>query len=132
LEDLDRSITRARAAVALTAGGERVVSAARLTAELLLADVRDHEFARHLVSEQIGPLIEHDATHGTELVRTLRAYLSHSSSKVATSAVLRIRRQTLYGRLSRIEELIGDMGAPQRHTALVLALALANLTGRDG
>jgi PucR family transcriptional regulator, purine catabolism regulatory protein len=33
----------------------------------------------------------------------------------------------LYGRLQRIEGLIGDIAAPQRHTALVLALALHEL-----
>lgn len=131
LEDVDRSIARARAALALATGGDRVVSAAVLTAELLLAGVRDHEFARHLVREQIGPLIAHDSAHGTELVATLRVYLAYSSSKVATSAVLRIRRQTLYGRLKRIEELVGDIAAPHRHTALVLAVALAEPGGRD-
>jgi purine catabolism regulator len=132
LEDVDRSIARARAALALTAGGERVVSAAALTAELLLADVRDGEFARQLVREELGPLAVHDASHGTELVRTLRVYLAHSSSKVHTSEALRVRRQTLYGRLQRIGELIGDITAPRRHTALVLALALADPTAGEG
>jgi purine catabolism regulator len=131
LEDVDRSIARARAALALTAGGEKVVSAAGLTAELLLAGVCDGEFARQLVREQLSPLIDHDSAHGTELVRTLRVYLAHSSSKVQTSAVLRVRRQTLYGRLQRIQELVGDIAAPQRHTALVLALAIAELTTGD-
>jgi PucR family transcriptional regulator, purine catabolism regulatory protein len=63
-------------------------------------------------------------------VRTLRVYLAHSSSKVRTAEALRLRRQTLYGRLQRIEELIGDIAAPHRHTALVLALALDDLAGR--
>ncbi|MGY1592332.1 helix-turn-helix domain-containing protein [Geodermatophilus sp. SYSU D00708] len=60
-------------------------------------------------------------------MHTLRTYLAHSSSKVRTADALRLRRQTLYLRLQRIEELIGDVHAPQRHAALVLALALTDL-----
>jgi purine catabolism regulator len=129
LEDVDRSITQARAALALTVGGERVVSAADMTASLLLADLRDASLARQLVREQIGGLTDHDAAHGSDLVRTLRVYLAHSSSKVRTSAALRLRRQTLYGRLQRIEDLIGDISSPHRHSALVLALAIEDLAG---
>ncbi len=127
LEDVDGSITRARAALALTVDDERVVSAADMTASLLLADLRDTSLARQLVREEIGGLTDHDAAHGSDLVRTLRVYLAHSSSKVRTSEALRLRRQTLYGRLLRIEELIGDISPPHRHTALVLALAIDDL-----
>lgn len=129
LEEVDGSILRARAAQALPAGGDRVVLAAGMTARLLLAGVSDELLGRQLVREEIGPLADYDATHGGQLVRTLRVYLAHSSSKVRTAAALRLRRQTLYGRLQRIEELIGDIAAPHRHTALVLALALDELAG---
>jgi purine catabolism regulator len=127
LEDVDQSIMRARTALELTAGGDRVVSAADMTAPLLLAGVRDEPLAAHLVREEIGPLADHDAAHGTDLVRTLRVYLAHSSSKVRTAAALRLRRQTLYARLQRIEELIGDISSAHRHISLVLALALEEL-----
>jgi purine catabolism regulator len=66
--------------------------------------------------------------HGTDLVGTLRTYLAAHSSKVRTAQALRLRRQTLYARLARIETLVGDVHAPSRHTALVLALALHDLT----
>jgi purine catabolism regulator len=127
LEDVDRSIVRARTALALTAGGDQVVSAADMTAPLLLAGVRDEPLATQLVREEIGRLDDHDAAHGTDLVRTLRVYLAHSSSKVRTAEALRLRRQTLYGRLQRIEDLIGDISSSHRHTPLVLALALEEL-----
>jgi purine catabolism regulator len=128
LEDVDRSIARARAALALTSGGERIVAAGAMTAQLLLASAREEELATQLVREELGRLAEHDAAHGSALVTTLRAYLAHSSSKVRTAQALQIRRQTLYHRLHRIEELIGDVSAPERHTALVLALALDELS----
>jgi PucR family transcriptional regulator, purine catabolism regulatory protein len=130
LEDVDRSIARARAAAGLAGGDGRIVASAAMTAQLLLTGVRDEALAAQLVREEIGPLLEHDATTGSELVRTLRVYLASGSSKVATAAALRVRRQSLYGRLQRIEELIGDVSAPHRHTALVLALALEELAAR--
>lgn len=129
LEDVDRSLARARAAQALPAGADRVVSAAGMTARLLLAGVRDGPLARQLVREEIGALADYDAAHGSQLVGTLRSYLAHASSKVQTAQALRLRRQTLYDRLQRIEALIGDISAPHRHTALVLALALEELPG---
>lgn len=128
LEDVDRSIARARAAAALPRGEERIVSAAGMTAQLLLAGVRQQQLAVELVREEIGRLADHDAARGSQLVPTLRAYLAHSSSKVRTAEALRLRRQTLYGRLQRIEELVGDISSPRRHVALTMALALSELS----
>jgi purine catabolism regulator len=127
LEDVDLSLSRARSAVDVPVRSQRLVFAAQLTAQLLLRNVRDHSLAEQLISEEIGRLAAYDAAHGTELVRTLRTYLSHASSKVRTAEALRLRRQTLYARLQRIEGLIGDVSAPHRHTALVVALALVDL-----
>jgi purine catabolism regulator len=131
LEDIDRSITRARAAMALPSRGERILVSEGMTTQLLLGAVRGESLAGQLVQEEIGRLTDHDDAHGTELVRTLRTYLTHASSKVQTAEALRLRRQTLYGRLQRIEELIGDISDPQRHTSLVLALALNELIDRE-
>jgi purine catabolism regulator len=132
LDEVHRSVTLARRALELTDGGDRVVSAGQMTAPLLLSGLAEEELAVQLVREEIGRLVEYDATHGAQLVDTLRAYLAHSSSKVRTSEALRLRRQTLYGRLQRIEELIGDVHAPARHAPLVVALALHGLTRPAG
>jgi purine catabolism regulator len=124
LEEADRSLSAARRALELTPDGDRLVSAGQLTAQLLLSGVGEDPMARQLVREEIGRLVEHDAAHGSELVATLRVYLAHSSSKVRTSEALRLRRQTVHGRLQKIEELIGDVHSSSRHTSLVVALAL--------
>jgi purine catabolism regulator len=124
LEESDRSLAAARRALALTPDGDRLVSAGQLTAQLLLSGVSQDPMASQLVREEIGRLVEHDAAHGTDLVATLRVYLANSSSKVRTSAALRLRRQTVHGRLQKIEELIGDVHSASRHTSLVVALAL--------
>jgi purine catabolism regulator len=130
LEEVDGSIRRARAARELAADDGRITLAAELTPQLLLSGIREDPLAVELVAEQLGPLVDHDRAMGSDLVQTLRVYLTCSSSKVATAQALRLRRQTLYGRLQRIEQLIGSVSAPRRHTALVLALALQELAGR--
>jgi purine catabolism regulator len=129
LDEADRSLSAARLALELTPDGERLVSAGAMTAQLLLSGLREEPMTQQLVLEEIGRLVEHDAVHGTELVRTLQVYLASSSSKVRTSEALRLRRQTVHGRLQRIEELIGDVHAASRHTSLVVALALHQLQG---
>jgi purine catabolism regulator len=76
------------------------------------------------VEEQLGPLLDYDATHGRELVRTLDTLLACGLSKAATARALHIRRQTLYQRLETIETLLGgiDLTARERRTSLDLAL----------
>jgi len=68
----------------------RTVGEARLSARIVL-----------------GSLIDHDRAQGTELVRTLRAYLTETRSWNDTAAALHIHRQTLGYRLRQIETLTG-------------------------
>ncbi len=76
------------------------------------------------VEEQLGPLIDYDATHGRELVRTLDTLLACGLSKAETARALHIRRQTLYQRLDTIGKLLGgiDLTTRERRTSLDLAL----------
>jgi purine catabolism regulator len=76
------------------------------------------------VEEQLGPLLDYDAVHGRELVRTLDTLLACGLSKAETARTLHIRRQTLYQRLDTIERLLGgiDLSARERRTSLDLAL----------
>lgn len=60
-----------------------------------------------VAEEQVGPLIEHDSRHRSELLRTLDTYLALGTSKAAAASALGIRRQSLYDRLERIERLLG-------------------------
>ncbi|GAA1378733.1 hypothetical protein GCM10009613_00320 [Pseudonocardia kongjuensis] len=125
-----QSLARARQALDLadTLGlSERVLPAARLTAPALLTGLGPEPLAARLVEEEIGPLVAHDRETGSDLVGTLRCYLAHSSSKVRAAEGLGIRRQTLHARLDRIAGLVGDVHAAERHSALVLALALHEL-----
>ena len=106
---------------------DRCLSATALTALILLGELVDRPAAQRLVADEVGPLLEHDRRVGTRLVETLRVYLAHGSNKVSAAAALHVRRQTMYQRLARISQLIGDVQEPRRHTGLVLALAVASL-----
>jgi purine catabolism regulator len=130
LGEVRRSVSDARRAMDLAVGlrmPDRCLSAGSLTAQILLGEIVDQPHARHLVRDEIGPLLDHDRRLGTHLVETLRVYLAHGSNKVNAADALHIRRQTLYQRLARIVQLIGDVHAPRRHTGLVIALAVAAL-----
>lgn len=73
--------------------------------------------AAALVQRILGPLLRHDAVHGTDYVRTLRAVLDHDRSWQAAAHVLHIHRQTLGYRLRRIEELSGRGTTATGHLA---------------
>jgi purine catabolism regulator len=124
---LARSVPEALAAAALAAKlslGSRIVLTSDLGVYNLLSSVVADVEVERFVDEQLGPLLEHDARTGSDLVPTLDAYLEAGLSKTAAAAALGIRRQTLYARLERIGRLLGGLGFDerQRRTALDLAL----------
>ena len=120
-----RSLRAACQTLALPAGtwsGRRVVRAADLVVERLLAAVPQPLALADLVEEQLGDLAR--GRGGAVLVRTLEEYLAHGCSKAATARALRLRRQSVHQRLARVTALLGyDVTAPERQTALRLALA---------
>lgn len=78
----------------------------------------------------LGPLIDHDRARDTELVRTLRAYLSETRSWNDASEALHIHRQTLGYRLRQIETLTGRSTRRPADIAM-LWMALAALEMAD-
>jgi PucR family transcriptional regulator, purine catabolism regulatory protein len=72
----------------------------------LAFQLRDDPRAAAFAEHQLGPLLRHDAAHGTGLAELLAAYLS-SGNKAATAARCGIARPTLYERLHLIEQLLG-------------------------
>lgn len=110
-----------------------VVLARDVGAQRLLATGVDPAVVSAFVAEQIGPLIEHDRAHSSDLVRTLDGYLAAGMAKAATARALGIRRQSLYGRLARIERLLGvNLGNPVHVMGLGVALTTWRMrTGLD-
>ena len=82
----------------------------------------------HLVSRALGPLLEWEAAHPSDLVRTLEVHLRNGCSPTRTAAILHVGRQSLYQRLERIESLLGlPVGEADAHAELLLACCAQRL-----
>jgi PucR family transcriptional regulator, purine catabolism regulatory protein len=89
----------------------------------LLFHIADKQTLHTFVRTYLGPLIDHDQTRGSELLRTLKVYLDHDGSKQIVAQQLFIVRQSLYYRLEKIEELLGqDYMSPEKRLALQVAI----------
>ncbi|MCJ8012882.1 PucR family transcriptional regulator ligand-binding domain-containing protein [Paenibacillus sp. KQZ6P-2] len=83
------------------------------------------------IQDQLGPLMAYDQEHHLHLLQTLDMYLKCMGSKNDTAKALYIHRQTLYNRLDKLNEILGeDFLEPERRVCLEMALlALPLLTG---
>lgn len=105
-------------------GGQAALLLPRSTAE-----------ARAVVERILGPLIRHDAEHGTAYLGTLRAMLDHDRSWQLAASALHIHKQTLGYRIRKIEQLTGRGVSRTEHLAewwfaLRAYDLLAGVTGR--
>lgn len=86
--------------------------------------------SRRLVEQVLGPLLEYDASNDTQLVTSLKAFLSHQRSWQRAAESLHVHRQTLVYRMRRVEELTGrQLGETNDVAELWLALRAAELSG---
>ncbi len=89
----------------------------------LLLSLNDGHRLQTFVRNYLGPLIDHDESKGSELLLTLRVYLDHDGSKQIAAQKLYIVRQSLYYRLDKITELLGeDFMSPENRISIQVAL----------
>lgn len=62
---------------------------------------------QHVIGSRIGPLLDYDARHSTELVETAATFLESGSSPSAAAAVLGVHTNTVSQRIGRIDRLLG-------------------------
>ena len=94
----------------------------------LLATASRGELLR-FVAATVGPVVEYDERRQRDLTRTLEAYLHSGRHHGDTAKNLNIHPNTLYQRLARIGELLGDgWRDPDRAFEIELALRLLRLT----
>ena len=130
-------------------GGIRTAhEAARQTAGLLIALGRDGATAsaeevgvyrslfshagrgdvRAFVDATLGPLLRHDEQRGRDLAGTVRVYLAQAQHHARTCAELHVHANTLYQRLERVTELLGERWRePESVVDLQLAFRLRGL-----
>lgn len=86
---------------------------------LLRADARLQTY----VERELGPLLAHDARHGTNLTEALIVYLEQGGNKSAAAAAAHLSRPSFYDRLRRIERILGvDLDSVESRLSLHVAL----------
>ena len=89
----------------------------------ILLNIHEQSMLESYVYKQLGPLIEEDKKKNSDLLKTLKTYLESNGSKKVASEELHIVRQSLYYRLEKIKDFLGeDYLDPQRRLALLLAI----------
>lgn len=89
---------------------------------------RDDPRLQTYVEQALGPLLGHDARHGTELVATLEHYLRAGCNKSAAAQAAHLSRPAFYERLARIERILGVApGAVDTRLSLHVALVALSI-----
>ena len=108
--EVARSLSEALASLNLARDrppGLRVVDHHDLGSHALLLTLLDPEILSGFREQVLGPVERWDLDHGTELLQTLRAFLTNGGRYRATAASLHIHHNTLRYRLRRVELLTG-------------------------
>ena len=105
-ESLMETLSTAPAALAAPARDWHDMTAPDL--HRLFWSLREHDELQRFAQRRLGPLIEHDRRRKAKLLPTLEAYLAHGGRKAETARALHLERQSLYHRLGRIQELLGE------------------------
>jgi sugar diacid utilization regulator len=74
----------------------------------LISKMSKHLDLQELAMEYLQPVIQYDQKYNGKLLETLKVYLECNGSKQETANKLFIVRQTLYHRLQKLENLLGD------------------------
>jgi purine catabolism regulator len=123
--ELPSAIRQARLAAQVASETEpaSLVSFDGLGVPRLLFALDEASELQNYVKHELGRLLDHDATAGTPLLDTLRAYLAVGGNKVRAAEILFVHRRTLYYRLERIGSLLSrSLEDPESRTALDIAL----------
>lgn len=89
----------------------------------IISLVEKHSNLKEFALEYLEPIIEYDAKNHTDLLRTLKVYYECNGSKQETAKRLFIVRQTMYFRIQKLEELLGeDFMSPEKRKAVEFAL----------
>jgi sugar diacid utilization regulator len=71
----------------------------------LLSGVRDRALLDQFLNKRLGPLLRHDAHHGSSLMPTLEAWFHENGNLMAAAQRLAVHRNTLTHRIQRIQRI---------------------------
>jgi len=107
LADPARAPAAYREALWALATADRPGRVARYGEAAPMPALRDPDEAQALVDRVLGALIAYDHEHRTDLVATLRTFLSHRRSWQRTAEALNVHKHTVVYRMQRVEHLTG-------------------------
>jgi DNA-binding PucR family transcriptional regulator len=119
------AVAEARAVAATVSPGPAVAGPDRLASSALLLAAVPAELRRGYVERVLGPLLDHDRVHRTDLVGTLRTYLDCSGSWSRCADRMHLHVNTLRYRVERIQALTGrDLRRLDDQIDLLMAVRL--------
>lgn len=99
----------------------------------LLYQLREHPALLAFAEQEVGPLLRHDETAGTNLISVLGCYLASGGNKAEAAHLAGLARPTLYERLHAIEQVLGTkLDSADSRLALHVALLAAKLPVAPG
>ena len=111
---------------------DRLVEYDSLGIYRLLGHLEGQATVMQFCQQVIGPLVEYDQSHNSNLVQTIDAYFEHHGNISQTAESLFIHRNTLLYRLDRIQELTRQsLEQADMRLALHLSLKLWQLRGKS-
>jgi hypothetical protein len=99
----------------------------------LLCTIGDMRQLMGFARDVLGPLLDYDTEHRTELVRTLAVYLHHHGSHKQSARMLHLHTNTVAYRITRIETITGlDLGDPDDRLVAHVATKIIESQGSAG
>jgi purine catabolism regulator len=90
----------------------------------LISIIHKHSYLKEFVFEYLQPVISYDQKCNGKLMNTLKTYLACNGSKKETAKELFIVRQSLYARLKKLNELLGeDFMESEKRRAIEFAIS---------
>ncbi|GAA5122628.1 PucR family transcriptional regulator [Haloechinothrix salitolerans] len=96
----------------------------------LLAMLAEDDRVATFVDRELAALREYDEHYGSHLTDTVRALVTHPTSKAEAATSLRVSRPVFYDRLAKASRVIGaDLDDPDIRASLHVALLADEITG---
>lgn len=123
-----RSAVGALGMLALTGKRDTTVSLDDLGLVGLLLQLDDTSQLLSFADRTLGPVRSHDIARGTDLMKTLRAYVASGLASGDTARALHVHANTVGQRLRRIQTLTGkDLARPDHAMEVAVALTVGDV-----
>jgi sugar diacid utilization regulator len=108
---------------ALRAEPVAVVTADEVTSHVLLLAAVSDDVRRAFATRVLGPVLDHDEQHGSQLIATVRAFIEADGSWSRCAAALHLHVNSVRYRIGRVEALTGrDLSRIEDRVDVFLAL----------